>query len=81
MTENVTIGFATLSYSPFTLTLGNTAKISPYSLLDFSLVNFVNINATSNFANINLGYINYGSILQIKGGNIKISGDVILANP
>lgn len=47
MTENVTIGFATLSYLPFTLTLGNSAKISPNSLLDFSLVNFVNINATS----------------------------------
>lgn len=81
MTDNVTIGFATLSYSPFTLTLGNAAKISPYSLLDFSLVNFVNINATSQFANINLGYITYGSILQFKGGNIKISGDVLLANP
>jgi len=63
MTENVTIGFVTSSYSPFTLTLGNSAIISPFSLFDFSLVNFVNINATSQFANINLGFITYGSVL------------------
>ncbi len=47
MTENVTIGFVTSSYSPFTVTLGNSAVISPTSLFDFSLINFVNINATS----------------------------------
>lgn len=63
MTDNVTVGFVTSSYSPFTLTLGNSAIISPKSLFDFSLVNFVNINATSQFANINIGYITYGSIL------------------